>query len=401
MNTKYIIPLFYFILITCGFNIGTSQLCSFPNNLFGPGQIHAKPESGYSVYKYLQNNGVLSDYMKPIMSEITRDIISHCDHWNDFQINQRFSPEKINVYILEHNKISNNTDSKYFSVSNNAMADHSNQIIFIDDSLIKELVIFSFLVANFNYSSYQAVGEIHLNGIDAYGKLFNTFMDYTPQTEDAQIKRVIVFRGMIAFIIAHEMGHLIGDSGDKRDDIRIPILLKEKEHLQYGCEKYIDPAHKIILENEKQADDFACNLLVKCTYPRNMYLAYEIGIGWFFQYLMGKDNIDACNIYINLRKYSSLESEKRIYASLRYTLPNDLAQKLTKQIVNESNHETQSSKPQTYMFFRKSHPSSLDRLFNSLTVFTSSPKSRFYGESNKVDIYMYNLLKERICDEIQ
>ena len=193
--------------------------------------------------------------------------------------------------------------------------------------------------------------------------------------------------GAIAFLLAHEMGHLaIGIDPKLEDPIRLPHGLTGPDRDRFwACANLVGPQVAGTREQEAEADAYAARLLARlpaATSPRR--LRYEHG------------TLFLRNAEIGMVVAGLVTTWPRGQMLLdRAALPID------RDAVRAYGATLERDAGMIETVFPSSHPAQVNRMFGVYEVFANTPQSAYYGDSDQHDAQMWQVLIQLMCSGIQ
>jgi len=347
---------------------------------FGPARLTAAAsgasQKGPAIYRLLQERGLLEDYMTEEVSEIADTLVEAAGYWPGLRINSPYAQGLLNIYLIDSARLPEanvlqelDVNLSPHSLRDNAMAHEESGIIFVDTALLKSLVVTGQLIGESNVDMIVAVGSIKARGINAFRKLWDPAMNPRLKAAEYTDQWVIFASGALAFILAHEMGHIyLGESDDALR--RIPMLFKDKadKDLHWACSDLVDKKFSSQQVIEQQADDFAVTLLSKILFPQGVLttplLRYDLGARLYIVYSLAGQLIET--LY-------ATESQN-ILTMMRSLLGPELYEEL---ILAK---KPKTGKGSIHLFFPKSHPANIRRASVSLSRLNQSPYSPYHNE---------------------
>lgn len=357
-----------------------------------------QPAAPAGIYTLLQEHNVLENYLQEEVGELTGTVIQAAGKWPGYRINSAYADGLINIYLVDSARLPEaNILAKFgveltrSSIQGNALAHEATKTLFVDTVLLKSLITAAHLVAYSDYETIAAVGLLKARGIDAFRDIWNPQINPGLKTAAYTEQWVLMASGALAFILAHELGHIaLGEQNvNKR---RTPLRFKSREDKDkhWTCAELIDERYRLQQSIEKEADDFAVSVLSKILFPPGVLekplLRYELGAHWYIIYSMSEQMIEAL--------YAT--ESKNIHAALRLQLGDEIYNELK---AKRSNTRQGSIK----VFFPKTHPANIRRASHSLKQMAQSPYSLYYGQgsSSDQDIALFELFIGMECRNLK
>jgi hypothetical protein len=232
--------------------------------------------------------------------------------------------------------------------------------------------------------SLQAAAFVKILGTDYFRKLWHPDINSKLKSRRYRELWLIAYRGMLAFVLGHEMGHIA--TGYRDIDFDDPLLFEDKEErdLRWACPQLIDPSFREKQMIEKRADDYAVDLIAEVLFPDNIpphRFLYELGA---HQYMM----FQLRNEFLNAALVTKSPNIQRV---LRWQLGDRLYRGLLAS-------GEQADRGSVHVFYPRTHPSTIQRVIGSLNRLAQSPYSAFYKEGIGVEEELV-LLNRIITDE--
>jgi len=375
--------IFYYSIILLMFVFYDSYNCFSQSNI--------PSRNPQQVYYLLKKNNALDNYMFDVVNDVVNRLILAANNWKDYQINGKYKQDIINIYLFDSKSLPNslilpigqsNLDLSY--VVNTGVADEESKIILIDTCLFKEYIASTYMHYYESTSFTNAVAMLKIYGLEKFEKLWNPSLNLSLTKKHEKLD--YLFRGMIAFIIGHEMAHIY--YGKKSYTKVLPNQFKGKDkYRQFVCSSILDKSYQERRELENKCDAYCVGLLSKILFPKdifnNPYLWYELGAENFALY-----NLSCEIVTISI----VIENKKMLYLA---GLDNNLVEELS---------SLKRQKPKIIKaFFPPGHPSSYKRLSKTLTLLRHSKYSisheKRYEPDPIADILDYTLKQQ--CKELQ
>lgn len=355
-------------------------------------------DKGTTIFEVLKHRGFLDDYMIEAVDEVAASLVGAAGRWSGHGINRPYVDGAINIYLVDSGRLPESNvlegfdvELARFSLRGNALAHEETGILFVDTALLKSLVTAAQLFANSDVDTAVAVAAIKARGIDAFRELWDPERNPALETAEYTDRWAMLGAGALAFILAHEMGHIhLGTDNETRR--RAPIRFKDKEDKDkhWVCSDLIDEKYRRQQLIERQADDFAVSLLREVLFPPGVLtrplLRYEIGARWYIVYSLSEQLIDA------------------IYATESHNVRSGMRLMLGSEIYDELVRAKPSSgKGSIHVFFPKSHPANIRRASESLGRLNDSPYSLYHGDppGTEKDIAMFEMLLNMECKNLR
>lgn len=308
------------------------------------------------IYPALQKNGLLDPYLTELIQEVSSNVVSESRRGRDVQINRPYDKDRVNIYVVVARAIRGNplvnVGIDIDSVPRNALAHKESATIFIDGGLLRELVTLNMLFWEQGENMSSALSSYEVHGEDAFRGLWDPKRNPMVSSRQPGQRWLISLRGVLAFIIAHELGHI--DSGVNLSTAN-PRTFRPKpgrdSNIYWLCPELVYPKVTRRRETEAKADEYALRLLI-----RLKGLHYQHGPPWYFLYLLNRGMIKA----IPFASPALTSFLRQQYGSTFDTLKS----------------RTSSASGPIEAFYPKTHPNYLLRLSQSMVaLYNETPDS--------------------------
>ena len=374
----------FIIYLVCGF------ICLFPNFVNVSIAATSLNQESQPIYQVLKDNNLLDSYMNDLVAEVAGNLTRAAVEWPGCQINRPYQPGLVNIYLIDSHKlpqkgtVNHNRNLRRDRMEGNAFTEENNKIIFIDTNMLKEFLAYTMLLYYEKMKGLNSLAAIKVNGLDSLQKLWNPSLNTKLRSREINDLWLMAYRGALAFIIGHEMGHIhIGKLGLVEEEVGINVTGKDRD-LYWACFDLLPLKYRELQEIETQADNFAVSLIGRILKPNQPRLWYELGAHTYLSYNVNKQILNA------------LSSTKSQY--IRNVLLIKLGPELYSKLLNQS---SSSGKGSIHEFFPKEHPVTLRRAALSLGSLAQSQYSYFYGEPFPVDIGLLEQITIGACQELK
>ncbi len=355
------------------------------------------PETGASIYRTLLEQGLMDDYMNEFVRKILRTLVDASAFWPDFQLNGPYAPGLVNIYIVDSHRLPNTNvldahgvHLTSYSLKGNAISDHETGVLFVDTGLLKSLVTAALMFGESGIDTGIAVATIKARGIESFRQHWDPALNPVLETAGDTDRWVILASGALAFILAHEMGHLYFGGADVSQR-RKPMRFRSSadKDLHWACPDLIDERYVIYQQIEQEADDFAASLLSKILFAEDTFakpmLRYELGTRWYLVYILSEQLIEI--LYAtenqNLLTVMRLQLGAETYDKLIAARPS-------------------SGRGIIGVLFPKSHPATLRRASTVLRRLNRSSYSLYHDElpANSNQLFLIELILHMECKNL-
>jgi hypothetical protein len=328
---------------------------------------------GREIYSILAGSGALDGYMADLTKEITAQLASVSRQ--RYQVNGIYRDGYTNVYLLDANRIpetglrirdAKETVLKRSDLAGNAFTDLESSSILIDTGLLKQYLASAMRKREAQISLLQATAEVQMRGLDSFGYLWDPAVNPELKSRAAVRDWLNLLRGMIAFVVAHESGHLHSGTEVARSDDDVPTLTNARERdLRHACWDMLTTKARSIQTLETQADDYAARLISQIQFPagalRAPLLWYELGAQSYLMYILNTQMLIA----------AGATTSNYLRAAMRIQLGNELYSA----VIAREGIETGA----LHIVYPTTHPATVDRVYRFLQAVASSPYSYHHG----------------------
>jgi hypothetical protein len=341
-----------------------------------------------AIFPALDRAGLLDkDWAEPVAS-LCDDLVGVSGTWDECQVNGPWRPGLVNVYVIRADRPSGNPlaplDIRLGQVDGGAFAEEPLATIFVDAGMLREFEVATRLrQAGQVEDMLEALALIRTRGLETMYRAAGV------ADEGAEERVQMLVGGGIAFVIAHELGHIHLGRRTFGSDARRPTTLtgKDRDALS-ACPAQLDPSFAAKQELERAADDFAADLLMqRCgtwSEGQREHLVYELGTQWYFLYTMNR----------SLLAVADQTQSPRIHMLLQ----TQLGPELYRAVVAGSSGDDRGSVAVTYP---KHHPPDYERSERVQARMAQSPCSISYGsDTSSPMIQLLEMAREQSCSEL-
>jgi hypothetical protein len=194
---------------------------------------------------------------------------------------------------------------------------------------------------------------------------------------------------MIAFVLAHEMGHIhIGNDPASADDEKVMVRNAQEKDLQWACPEMLSSKTRSVQETEMKADQYAAGLISQVLFPegalRVPLLWYELGAQTYLVYSLNVDAINAVK-----------ETQSNYF---RKAMQIQLGADLYSQLIAQ----TTGPRGGFHVMYRPTHPATVERVRLFLQRVVESPYSYHHGQpSSFPELLAMRMVIEPACGELK
>ena len=360
----------------------------------------AEPAVGAKVFETLSGLRCLDDYLSGMLSDITADLVRTAERWSGYQVNGPYRPRGVNVYLVDAGKlperpvlagegINQGRGLGRYDLEGSALTDEPTGIIFVDSSMVKEVVASTDLKTQVN-DLMVAIALIRTRGLDAYRAQWDPAQNLGLRQSDRGNRLQMLVRGALGFVIAHEMGHLAIGRQDVASRAQPPRPFSGKDRdAGQACPELIDPAHVAKQQVERAADDFAVRLLEqRCgawAPHQPQHLIYELGARWYFLYAMSRTLLVTGNV----------TQSRNIHMMLRTKLGPDLYQAVLAQ-------GERGDRGSVHLTYPSKHPPDYERAERLEARMSQSTCSLSRGEGGggSMEVRLLEVFRQQACKDL-
>ena len=378
--------------------IAIALLCSLSASSFWSDARANPTATGAAVYQTLRDRGLLEDYLNDAVGEIAGTLVEASGHWPGYRLNGPYASGQVNIYLVDSSRLPEaNVLEEYgidlapYSIRGNAMAHEETGILFVDTGLLKSLLVAAVLFGESGVDTPMAVGAIRARGIGAFRQIWDPSVNPALESAGYADRWVMLSSGALAFILAHEMGHIYLGGTDVSQR-RKPMRFEDKadKDLHWACSDLVDDRYRAHQRIEQDADDFAVEILSKIQFPDGVLtrplLRYELGARWYIVYSLSDQMVET------------------LYATESQNVLSAMRQLLGAEVYEELIAARPSSgKGSIHVFFPKSHPANIRRASVSLGKLDQSPYSLYHDEpsSTSADIALFEMVLSMECRNLE
>lgn len=325
------------------------------------------------IYTVLEEHDLLDTYLMDLVQQVSSNVISGSRRGRGLQINGPHDEGRVNIYIVDTDAIRGEPleDMGIYlgPLNRNLIAHKDTATIFIDSRFLRELVTLNMMFWEQHAKMPNALASFEVNGEEAYRRMWDPKINPTVNSREAGQFWLISLRGVLAFVIAHELGHI--DSGiDLSSDYSRPFRprnLRDRD-IYWSCPELVHPQATRWRDTELAADQYALEILARLG-----GLRYEHGAQWYLVYLLNVGMIKAIPLASSSLSPFLRQRYGNAYDALR-------------------TRASATSGP-VEAFYPKSHPDVLLRLANSMAI--------LFGEEPDPLLGIWNQRLDQECSALR
>ena len=256
------------------------------------------PPRGEPTLARLQQAGLLDDYYPDAVREVAESLVQAAPgEWQGVRVNEAHRPGWLNIYLVDAERISNDEpfdagglDLTREALAGGALAHEATGTLYVNTAAWKRLAAATVMTRTGAYEDLMtALAAVDVNGLQATRRYWDRSTLDT-DTDDMRTSGWLV-RGALAFVLAHEMGHLqIGPSAEA-DAAAIRLrdlsnLTERQKDERLACPETLHAEFQRQQRHELAADLAAVRLLgQQCRIGEDSALRhgiYQLGTSWYF-----------------------------------------------------------------------------------------------------------------------
>jgi hypothetical protein len=292
------------------------------------GGAAAQPSSAGSdaVYRWLTQGGHLDGYLQAMVADVAADLARSARRWPSAQVNQAPRAGALNLFVVDSQALPETDERaplRRGDVEGGALTDEQLGLIYLDSALLKELASVAVQRTQQGVDTWKALATVRTRGLPAMRASWDARLFEAPDS-GGNNQAVLLLRGAIGFIVAHEMGHLAQPRpAGAPPAIQAPTRLTGRQRDERNaCPELIDPDHAAQQQLESAADAYAAQLInSRCDVSRDgqlRHLTYVLGADWYFLCAMSSKMLSAGQVTQspNIHRMLSQFVGPELYASL-------------------------------------------------------------------------------------
>lgn len=263
------------------------------------GTSHAQIASpgGAPILERLQQGGLLDDYYPDAVREVAESLVLAAPgRWQGVRVNEAHRPGWLNIYLVDAGRLPEDAPLEVGGIeltrealAAGALADEQTGTIHLNTAAWKRLAAATVMARSAGQDLAVGLATVDAKGLDATRR----YWDRSTLDADTDLARTSgwLLRGALAFVLAHEMGHLvIGPSAEaEAATIRmqnLANLTERQKDERLACPETLHAEYQQQQRHELAADLAAVELLGRqCRIGEDGELRhgiYQIGTSWYF-----------------------------------------------------------------------------------------------------------------------
>lgn len=348
------------------------------------------------ISRALVTSGVLDAYQQDLVEEVLGQLMRVAREWPGYQVNSPYKRKYVNVYLIDSTRlpepalsVSPVLNLPKHELTGNAFTDEGSGTIFVDTGMLKEFVATVMYKLATGVQLVNALAEVRLQGLEKVRHLWDPAINSRLRMRVPVENWLNFYRGMLGFVLAHEMGHLhVGRSDANASTDALTLSTKQDKDLRWACWDTLSVKFKSQQQVEAQADHYAARLIAQILFPegalRVPLLWYELGAQTFLTYTLNKQALEALNQTEShyFRKAMQIQLGPELYT--RLTAPEE------------------RRRGALHIVFPMRHPASVRRVEQLLETLSQSPYSYHHGKSAyATDLMALKMVIDPACAELK
>jgi len=358
----------------------------------------APPSGGETTLPRLQQAGLLDDYYPDAVREVAESLVRAAPgEWQGVRVNEAHRPGWLNIYLVDAERLSDDEpfdagglDLTREALAGGALAHEATGTVYLNTAAWKRLAAATVMTrTGVQENLMAALATVDANGLQATRR----YWDRGTLDADTEAMRTSAWllRGALAFVLAHEMGHLQVGPSAEADAAAIRMrdvtnLTERQKDERLACPETLHAEFQRQQRHELAADLAAVRLLgQQCRIGEDAELRhgiYQLGTSWYFLTAMS-DKL--------LQMGRSSDS-----AFMARMLRLKLGPELYEQAVTE--FAASARKGGVKAAFPKTHPPDYARMEAIQRAFADTPCGG--GDEDLSDLQMMELMRQTMCNQL-
>lgn len=366
--------------------------------LSGDAYAQVGPPPGEPMLARLQQARLIDDYYPDAVREVAESLVEAAPgKWRGVGVNEAHRPGWLNIYLVDAERLSDDapfdagrTELTREMLSGGALADEETGTIYVNTATWKRLAAATVMTR----TGVQPDLAGGLATVDAKGlEATRRYWDRSTLDGDTDAMRTSgwLLRGALAFVLAHEMGHLLIGPSAEADAATIRMhdlanLTERQKDERLACPETLHAEYQRQQRHELAADLQAVKLLgQQCRIGQDGELRhgiYQLGTSWYFVAAMN-DKL------MQMGRGSSSPFIERMLREL-------LGQQLYEQAIASSASSTRRGGVKAA--FPKTHPPDYARMEAIQRAFVDTPCGG--GDLDLSSLQMMEYLRSNMCRQL-
>lgn len=358
----------------------------------------AGPPAGEPIMARLQQARLIDDYYPDAVREVAESLVRAAPgKWRGVGVNEAHRPGWLNIYLVDAERLSDDTpfdagraELTREMLSGGALADEETGTIYVNTATWKRLAAATVMTR----TGVQPDLAGGLATVDAKGlEATRRYWDRSTLDGDTDAMRTSgwLLRGALAFVLAHEMGHVLIGPSAEADAATIRMhdlanLTERQKDERLACPETLHTEYQRQQRHELAADLEAVKLLgQQCRIGQDGELRhgiYQLGTSWYFVAAMN-DKL------MQMGRSSSSPLIERMLREL-------LGQQLYEQAIASSASSTRRGGVKAA--FPKTHPPDYARMEAIQRAFADTPCGG--GDLDLSSLQMMEFMRSNMCRQL-
>jgi hypothetical protein len=313
----------------------------------------------------LKAERLLDDTLSPSVQGVVDILVATARRWPRGQVNGTYDPRGLNVYIVDaHPAPGACRPRELAGLQGTLQALPAQRIIVVDAAYLAQLkaaadIYFQSVVdRDRSVSSHDVLALVVAEGPDsAIRSRLGGAASWRTGTNET-------FEGAVAFLIAHEMGHVVNGLATPAPQDRVPGGTGVEADRFWACAGLVGEEVNQMRADEARADEFAAELLGQIPHPRGRRLRFEFGTVFLQNAELGKV----------LATFAALSPDGERLARVAGVKLNPAVLAAVRMTISRKTGRIEAA-------FPRSHPAQAERLADVAVRFSRNPRSAFYGDA--------------------
>lgn len=357
-------------------------ICGFDAHAVDVGTV--SDPAGYVAS--LRELRLVDDTLRAQVSDVVSVLVARSGRWSRGQVNGRYDSQGLNVYLLDVTAPgAKSAPDAVAGLRGTLQALPAQRMVLVDARYLAEIKVATQLYMHSlgrdrSVKAADVLVAATIEGPDeALGSRLGNEADWRGGTNE-------IFDGAVAFLVAHEMGHLAaGVAPASTGRISIPQGLRGRDRDRFwACSSLVGDAVNSRRREEAQADAFAAELLGSIPHLSARRLRYEHGTMFLHGAELGK--VAAA--------LAALTSDDSLARAPGFSV-NPATVRAMAGTLGRGTGLVQTA-------FPEAHPAQAERLLDIADGLARNPRSTYYGDSDGA-LYrsMLSLIVRRACAPIE